>query len=200
MSIMEWYYTKGQESQGPVDISVLKSLLAEGKLPEGTLVWNPSMGDKWAKPSEVPELSTPAAPQPAAPAQPPAPAPAPARPAAQPKSKPVQKQAAAAAAAAPATADPAAAPPAKPGGYACPRCGGSVQRATSNTAGVAAGLVGMLFYAAFGSFQCQKCGQIPRSEFPPEMQAKMMRGSIILVVVALALSAFVIWLIVTLNK
>ncbi len=52
---------------------------------------------------------------------------------------------------------------------------------------MAAGLVGALFYAAFGSFQCSKCGKIPRSDFPSNVQAKMAIGTLLLVVVAVAI-------------
>ncbi len=57
--------------------------------------------------------------------------------------------------------------------HTCPRCGLPVQRGYSSTAQWTAGLVGALFYAAFGSFECRKCGKIPRSEFPPEVRSEM---------------------------
>ena len=63
---------------------------------------------------------------------------------------------------------------------------------------MAAGLVGALFYAAFGSFQCSKCGKIARSEFPPEDRSKMAVGSILMVVGAIALFVLVIVILVML--
>ena len=49
---------------------------------------------------------------------------------------------------------------------------------------MAAGLVGALFYAAFGAFECKKCGKVSRSEFPADIQVKMAMGTLILLVVA----------------
>ena len=40
--------------------------------------------------------------------------------------------------------------------HQCPRCGEPVERGYSSTAQAAAGLVGALFYAAFGAFECKK--------------------------------------------
>jgi predicted RNA-binding Zn-ribbon protein involved in translation (DUF1610 family) len=80
--------------------------------------------------------------------------------------------------------------------YQCPRCGESVQRGSSSAAGIAGGAVGALLYSAFGSFQCKKCGPIPRSEFPPDVQRRMMLGSVTIVFVALALLVAVILLLV----
>lgn len=78
--------------------------------------------------------------------------------------------------------------------YACPKCGGPVQRGYSGRAQMAAGLVGAAFYAAFGAFQCKKCGKIARSEFPPEVRAKMAAGTFALIICGVALVAVVIWL------
>jgi len=72
--------------------------------------------------------------------------------------------------------------------YKCPRCSQPVQRGYSSTAQVAAGLVGALFYAAFGDFQCAKCGKIANHEFPPEVRTKMTMMSLILVVCAIAVA------------
>ena len=71
--------------------------------------------------------------------------------------------------------------------YQCPRCGGPVQRGSSTTAAIAGGALGSLLYAAFGSFQCKKCGSIPQREFPPEVRSQMLRGSVALVVGGLVL-------------
>lgn len=78
--------------------------------------------------------------------------------------------------------------------YQCPRCGEAVQRGYSSGAQQAAGLVGALFYAALGSFQCAKCGKIPRKEFPPEDRTKMTTASFLMVIGAIALAIFVLWL------
>ena len=60
---------------------------------------------------------------------------------------------------------------------------------------MAAGLVGALFYAAFGDFQCKGCGKIAKSEFPPEARTKMLLGSLMMLVIAIIIGAFCIWLI-----
>ena len=83
--------------------------------------------------------------------------------------------------------------------YKCPRCGEPVRRGQSKGAGVGGGLVGILFYAAFGSFVCNSCGKIPRKEFPPEDRSKMLLGSAVMVVVAVALLAGVVVLLVALD-
>jgi hypothetical protein len=79
-------------------------------------------------------------------------------------------------------------------GYKCPRCGEPVSRGYSSTAQMAGGLVGALFYAAFGSFECRNCGKIATSEFPPEVRDKITRDSILLAVGAMALLIVVILL------
>jgi uncharacterized membrane protein SpoIIM required for sporulation len=60
---------------------------------------------------------------------------------------------------------------------------------------MAAGLVGVLFYAAFGDFQCKSCGKIAKREFPPEARTRMMIGSLVMVVVAIIIGALCVWLI-----
>jgi hypothetical protein len=70
---------------------------------------------------------------------------------------------------------------------ACPRCGGTVSRAYSSKAQMAAGLVGAMFYAAFGALQCKTCGKIPRSEFPTEVQTRLALTTTALIVGAVAL-------------
>jgi hypothetical protein len=84
--------------------------------------------------------------------------------------------------------------------YKCPRCGEPVQRGYSSSAQMTAGLVGALFYAAFGSFECKKCGKIAKSEFPPEDQAKMITGSALMVIGAVALLVVVLWLVSSMNR
>ena len=77
--------------------------------------------------------------------------------------------------------------------YKCPRCSEPVQRGHSSTAQVA-GLVGAMFYAAFGAFSCKKCGKISKAEFPPEDRRKMLVGTLALVIGAILLLLFVFWL------
>jgi hypothetical protein len=79
--------------------------------------------------------------------------------------------------------------------YQCPRCGGNVQRGYSKKAQVAAGLVGALFYAAFGPLQCQHCGEIPRDEFPTTDRTKMASMTFLMVAGGVALSILGLWLV-----
>jgi len=79
--------------------------------------------------------------------------------------------------------------------YKCPRCGEPVQRGYSSSAQMTAGLVGALFYAAFGSFQCKKCGKIARNEFSPTDRTKMSIFSILMVIGAVVLLVVVLWLV-----
>ena len=83
--------------------------------------------------------------------------------------------------------------------YKCPRCGHPVQRGFSSGAATAGGMAGMLFHAAFGAFVCKSCWKISRGEFPAEDRTKMVVGSSVLVLVAIALVIGVIWLIAALN-
>ena len=76
--------------------------------------------------------------------------------------------------------------------YKCPRCGSDVSRGYSGSAQMTAGLVGALFYAAFGAFQCKNCGKIARAEFPREVQTKMAMGTLLLAVAAVGLAIGVI--------
>ena len=71
--------------------------------------------------------------------------------------------------------------------YKCPRCGKPVHRASGRGAQYAGGIMGSLFYAAFGSFRCPDCGKIPRSEFPPNVRRRMLLGTLLLVIPAFAL-------------
>ena len=82
--------------------------------------------------------------------------------------------------------------------YECPKCGGPVHRNTNSRAG-GGGIVGALLVAAFGKFQCPKCGPIAKSDFPPEVHGQMTRNSMIMVIVALAVLVGVIALIVALQ-
>ena len=78
--------------------------------------------------------------------------------------------------------------------YECPRCGKPVRRGYSSTAQHAAGLIGALFYAAVGSFQCTQCGTVARGEFSPEVRSKMATGSFLMVLGAIVLIGFVLWI------
>ena len=84
--------------------------------------------------------------------------------------------------------------------YKCPRCGEPVQRGASSAVGFAGGAVGALLYSAVGSFQCRKCGPIPRSEFPPEVRSRMALGSVVMVAIAVVLLAAVIALLIWVNQ
>ncbi len=64
--------------------------------------------------------------------------------------------------------------------YVCPRCGGGVERQVNQTAGVAGGVFGVLFAAAFGDFVCKLCGPLKKSEFSTAVRRKMMLGSVAL--------------------
>ena len=81
--------------------------------------------------------------------------------------------------------------------HKCPRCGEPVQRGYSSSAQATAGLVGALFYAAFGAFECKKCGKIARSEFPAEVQSKMAVVTLLLIVGAIAVAIGAFWLLST---
>jgi hypothetical protein len=83
--------------------------------------------------------------------------------------------------------------------YQCPRCGGVVQRASSTNAGLAGGLVGMLLFSAFSSPRCERCGPIPRSEFPAEVRTEMLVGSLALLGVAAVLFVGVLYLLTVVN-
>lgn len=81
--------------------------------------------------------------------------------------------------------------------HKCPRCGKPVQRGFSNSAQATAGIVGTLFYAAFGAFECKKCGKIPRSEFPAEVRSKMAGVTLLLIIGAIAVAIGSFWLLST---
>jgi endogenous inhibitor of DNA gyrase (YacG/DUF329 family) len=71
--------------------------------------------------------------------------------------------------------------------YKCPRCANDVSRHSSSGAQAAAGIVGLLFAAAFGPFNCKSCGKIGFGEFPSDVRTKMTLGSIGMVLGAVVL-------------
>ena len=68
--------------------------------------------------------------------------------------------------------------------YQCPRCNGNVHRGVSRGAGIIFGLPGVLLSYVFGSMKCERCGPIPKKEFPPEDRREMAVGSFAIVSVA----------------
>ncbi len=56
---MQWYYIKGDQQFGPVDDSELSRLAHAGELTPSDMVWNPTMGEKWALASTVANLFPP---------------------------------------------------------------------------------------------------------------------------------------------
>ena len=57
----------------------------------------------------------------------------------------------------------------------------------------------MLLYSAFAAFNCNKCGKLERSSFPPEVQSQMTRNSALMGVGALVLLVAVLALIAAIN-
>lgn len=80
--------------------------------------------------------------------------------------------------------------------YHCPRCGHPIKRSSSHAAAIIGGMVGSMIASAFGPFECQDCGTISTSEFPPDVQKQITMGSIGLVAGALALAATVLSLLI----
>jgi hypothetical protein len=65
---------------------------------------------------------------------------------------------------------------------------------------VAGGVVGMLIFAAFSSFQCSQCGPIARSEFPAEVRREMTVGSLAMVAGAAVLLVGVVYVLTLLHS
>jgi hypothetical protein len=90
--------------------------------------------------------------------------------------------------------------------YKCPKCGDSVHRGAkhSSTAQMAGGLVGALVYAcftaAFGNFQCKRCGEIPTDSFSGADRQRMTFGSLGLAGVGIAVLVGGIALLVAINS
>jgi hypothetical protein len=69
---MDWYYSVGGETIGPVSFEALQELVREDRVAPTDLVWNADMGDKWSPASQVPGLfSSPPAEQVVSPVLPP---------------------------------------------------------------------------------------------------------------------------------
>ena len=64
--------------------------------------------------------------------------------------------------------------------YVCPRCSGLVERPSSRSAQWTLGFVGALVYSSLRSFECRRCGKIPRREFPKEVRTEMIAKSVAL--------------------
>jgi hypothetical protein len=84
--------------------------------------------------------------------------------------------------------------------HKCPHCGDAVQRGHSKGVQMAGGLVGALFFAAFGPMECKKCGKIRMGDFPPAVRSKIVTNSILMVVAAIALAIGVVWLLVKMRS
>jgi hypothetical protein len=62
-------------------------------------------------------------------------------------------------------------------------------------AGCVGGLLIWMLSFVFGSMRCERCGPIPRGEFPPQVRSEMFVGSLTIVSVgALALVGLVYFL------
>lgn len=84
--------------------------------------------------------------------------------------------------------------------YHCPRCNNPVRRGMSKAAGFAGGALGALLYSAFGEFQCKRCGPIAKSEFPADVQRKMLIGSIAIIAFVFALVLALAWLLAYVQR
>lgn len=82
--------------------------------------------------------------------------------------------------------------------YMCPRCGKAADRKAGNAWYFGGGVVGALLASAFAGMTCATCGDLSRSEFPPEVRKKLMIGSVCMiggaVVLLIAVVALVIWI------
>ena len=79
--------------------------------------------------------------------------------------------------------------------HKCPRCSESLYRSTSDTANLTGGLIGALFYGAFGSLECKYCGKIPYKSFPFKTKILIGINSGFVIVVAVVLLISLFWLI-----
>ena len=75
------------------------------------------------------------------------------------------------------------------------KCGDPVRRGGNGRGG----LIGMLIIAAFGKFNCEKCGKIPTKEFPDEVRGKMRMNSMIMVIGAIILGIGLVALLVAMQ-
>lgn len=54
-----WFYMKGGERIGPVELKALRELVEDGTLTPENMVWTSSMGEKWSKIADVEVLAGP---------------------------------------------------------------------------------------------------------------------------------------------
>lgn len=47
--------------------------------------------------------------------------------------------------------------------------------------------MGVLFYSAFGTPRCENCGPVPRSEFAADVQRRLLAGTLLRLLPAVAL-------------
>jgi hypothetical protein len=89
--------------------------------------------------------------------------------------------------------------------YQCPRCNGDVRRGINKGAtafgsllgGGGGGLLVAVFSFVIGCMQCERCGPIPRQEFPREVRTEMFVGSLAIVgagALALVGAVYLLWL------
>lgn len=196
---MQWYYAIGRERKGPVGDDDIRRLVREGSLTSEALVWNSTMGSVWARVCDLPQLLS--EPAPAEPDSSSVPAQDKTQPAlrfAKKEPRPPARHTAPTATSARAAA---ALRVAKAGGQkmgifglACPHCGQKVRRSFNADVQKWAGLVGVLFAAAFGGFECDNCGTVARRDFAPPALLKMTITSLLFVLLAVVLIVFIIWL------
>jgi hypothetical protein len=62
--------------------------------------------------------------------------------------------------------------------YQCPRCNGVVGALAGGCCG---GVFVVMLSYVIGSMQCERCGPIPKKEFPPEVRTEMLVGSLAIV-------------------
>ena len=57
---MLWYFVENGQQRGPVDEAALMAMARNGTLKPETLVWNPTMGQRWVKAGTITNLGQPA--------------------------------------------------------------------------------------------------------------------------------------------
>ncbi len=84
--------------------------------------------------------------------------------------------------------------------YMCPRCGKAAERKSGNAWYFGGGIVGALLASAFAGMTCATCGDLSRSEFPPEVRKKLMFGTVSMIVGAIVLLIAVITVLIWLRS